>query len=78
MSDCLTGEKEIPDYREKFHDWDVFTKLMLFTWSRRFTMENGDANRVAENWAAVVSAGFEDCSDASAENQGLHGISRSA
>lgn len=78
MSDCLTGEKEIPDYREKFHDWDVFTKLMLSTWIRRFTPANADANRVAENWAAVVSAGFEDCSDVSAENQGLHGIYRCA
>ncbi len=60
MNGCLTGEMVIPDYREKFHDWNVFTALMLSVWIRRFTMDNKDANRVAENWAAVVSAGFAD------------------
>lgn len=78
LSDCLAGEKEIPDYREKFHDWDVFTRLMLSVWIRRFTPSNADANRTAENWAAVVSAGFEDCGDVSRENHGLHGIYRRA
>lgn len=59
MNDCLTGEKAIPDRREKIHDWDVFTALILSTWIRRFTVDNPNANRVAKQWADVVSAAFE-------------------
>ena len=58
MNDCLTGRKSIPDRREKVHDWDVFTALILSAWIRRFTKENTDANRVAKQWADVVSAAF--------------------
>lgn len=59
MNDCLTGEKAIPDGREKIHDWDVFTALILSTWIRRFTGDNRNANKVANQWADVVSAAFE-------------------
>ncbi len=31
MSDCLSGKNQIPDRREKLHNWDIFTKLMLST-----------------------------------------------
>ena len=58
MDHCLTGEKAIPDGREKIHDWDVFTELILSTWIRRFTGDNPNANRIAKQWANVVSEAF--------------------
>ena len=58
MNDCLTGKNSIPDRKEKVHDWDVFTSLILSAWIRRFTNDCPDANRVAKQWADVVSAAF--------------------
>ena len=58
MDDCLAGRDAIPDRREKLHDWDVFTALILSTWIRRFTVGNARANQVARQWAEVVTAAF--------------------
>lgn len=58
MNDCLTGKSSLPDRREKVHDWDVFTSLILSTWIRRFTDDNPNANKVARQWADIVSAAF--------------------
>lgn len=58
MHDCLIGKKETPDRREKGHDWDIFTQLMLSTWIRRFTKDDALANTVARTWAHIVSAAF--------------------
>lgn len=58
MDACLRGEKEIPDRREKLHDWDVFTELMLAAWIRMFTHENQTANQVAWRWARIITAAF--------------------
>lgn len=58
MNDCLIGENAIPDRREKVHDWDIFTSMILSTWIRRFTDDNPHANKVAERWAGVISAAF--------------------
>ncbi len=58
MSDCLAGKKQTPDRREKLHDWDIFTNLMLSTWIRRFTSEIDKANLVAEIWANIVTHAF--------------------
>ena len=58
MDDCLAGKKAIPDRREKVHDWDVFTDLILATWIRRFTNDNINANKVARQWAEVISQAF--------------------
>ena len=33
MSDCLAGKKQIPDRREKLHDWDIFTNLMSVSYT---------------------------------------------
>jgi hypothetical protein len=60
MHDCLTGRDALPDRREKSHDWDVFSELMLATWIRRFTKEDCDANCVAEKWADIISHSFEE------------------
>ncbi len=58
MNDCLLGKKQTPDRREKLHNWDIFTCLMLSTWIRRFTKENSAANSVAATWAGIISAAF--------------------
>lgn len=58
MEDCLAGRNTIPDHREKIHDWDVFTALILSTWIRRYTGGSEAANRVARQWAKVITAAF--------------------
>jgi len=55
MHSCLVGENQIPDRREKLHDWDLFTSLMLSTWIRRFYSDDPLANHTAERWAEVIS-----------------------
>ena len=59
MHDCLLGKIEMPDKREKSHDWDLFTELMLSTWIRRFTKEDVAANKIAEEWASIISDAFK-------------------
>ena len=58
MDDCLTGKKQIPDRREKLHNWDIFSSLMLSTWIRKFTSENSLANKTADTWAKVITSAF--------------------
>ncbi len=58
MHACLSGQRHIPDRREKSHDWDVFTELMLATWIRKFTKEDMYANEVADKWAQIISMSF--------------------
>lgn len=60
MDDCLIGKNTIPDRREKVHDWDIFTSMILSTWIRRFTDDNPHANKVAGQWGDVISAAFSD------------------
>ena len=60
MVACLRREKEIPDPREKLHDWDIFTDLMLATWIRQFTPNCPEANRVADKWANLITQSFRD------------------
>lgn len=60
MSDCLASEQQIPDRREKLHNWDIFTDLMLATWIRKFTKDNTEANKIADAWVHVISAAFSD------------------
>jgi len=59
MHDCLVGKNAIPDRREKLHDWDIFTALMLATWIRRFTKNDGAADDVAAKWAEIISRSFD-------------------
>lgn len=60
MHNCLAGDNRIPDKREKLHDWDLFSSLMLSAWIRRFTLKDPLANRTAEQWAEVISNSFND------------------
>jgi hypothetical protein len=56
---CLAGEKELPDRREKTHDWDMFTRTMLAAWIRRFTREDAHANEIAAQWGKTVSFAYK-------------------
>lgn len=58
MDDCLNGLSEIPDPREKLHDWDIFTALILSTRIREFTKDNPSANRVSQIWANIITCAF--------------------
>jgi len=58
MDDCLSGRREIPDPREKLHNWDIFSALMLSARIRQFTPDNPAANCVAEQWAGVIEGAF--------------------
>jgi len=66
MDTCLRGQISIPDPREKLHDWDAFTDMMLAAWIRRFTPDNPRANAVADLWTRVIGAAFagETCDQA--------------
>lgn len=56
MHACLTGERELPDRREKRHDWDAFLRLILAANIRFFTYDDPAANAVAADWARVITA----------------------
>jgi len=60
MRSCLSGESQIPDRREKLHDWDLFTSLMLSAWIRRFDPEDKLAGDAAKKWAEIISSSFLD------------------
>ncbi|MCE5235753.1 MAG: hypothetical protein ABFC62_01525 [Clostridiaceae bacterium] len=59
MHACLAGETELPDRREKTHDWDRFTRTMLAAWICRFTEGDALANEIAAQWGKTVSAAYE-------------------
>lgn len=58
MHDCLSGDKQIPDRREKLHNWDIATSLMFSAWIRRFTFEDTLANKTAEKWTEIIKHAF--------------------
>lgn len=58
MDECLHRKTSIPDRREKVHDWDVFTSMILATWIKRFTNDNHSANQIARQWADIISVAF--------------------
>ena len=60
MERCLQGEQSIPDPRERLHDWDIFTALMLAARIRLFTDKSEPANAVAAQWAQIIGAAFAD------------------
>jgi len=58
LEECLAHRRSIPDRPEKVQDWNVFTSLILSTWIRRFTHECAEAERIAQCWAEIITAGF--------------------
>ena len=55
MHSCLLGQTQLPDPREKLHDWDVFTQLMLSTWISMFTRGDPAAEAVGQKWAQIIA-----------------------
>jgi hypothetical protein len=53
MQDCLTMKKELPDRREKVHNWDIFTSLMLSTWIKK-VVTSGTKAEVETAYGEVV------------------------
>ncbi len=58
MKECLSGDRDIPDAKEKTHDYKILRELMLATWVRRFTKEDENANNIASKWSQVISYAF--------------------
>jgi len=58
MIACLEDKRKIDDYREKTHDWDLFTKLMLSAWVKIFDPDNEYALTFARRWARVIELAF--------------------
>lgn len=58
LHDCLSGKVQIPDRREKLHNWDIATSMMFSAWIRRFTLDDPLANETAGKWAEIVSDSF--------------------
>ncbi len=57
IKSCLE-KKEIPDRREKSHNWDIFVEMMLASWICRLHVDSEPANRVAEKWTEILSGAF--------------------
>lgn len=55
---CLKGEIDIPDRKEKFRDWKVFTSLMFATWLKLLSPGNSLAEPIIQNWASIIEAAF--------------------
>lgn len=49
---------EIPDPREKSHNWDAFIALILSTWIRIWEKDWEPANRIARQWTRVMNQAF--------------------
>lgn len=59
MHCCLADTSKMPDPGEKRMDWDIFVKLMLSAWIRKFTHDDALANNTAKKWRTVVEAAFQ-------------------
>ena len=60
MQASLNGERKIDNYWEKTHDWELFTKLILSTWIKKFDPKNEVALDFAKRWASVIEETFSD------------------
>lgn len=58
MLACMKGQDAIPDRREKTHNWNIFTEMMLATRIREFTCAEETVNRVALKWSGILSEAF--------------------
>lgn len=58
IENCLKGIVDIPDRKEKFRDWHVFTCLMFAAWLKLLSPENKLMKPIAEKWAAIIEFAF--------------------
>lgn len=59
LHNCLNGKLTIPDRREKLHDWDIFTDLMLSTWIKKFIPEDKLAKKIQGKWTTIINSAFD-------------------
>ena len=57
MESCLES-CEIPDGREKTHNWDIFVEMMLSSWLCRLHADVPHAQETADKWAKVLNVAF--------------------
>ncbi|NLM62032.1 MAG: hypothetical protein GX193_08145 [Clostridiales bacterium] len=57
---CLSGERQIPDRREKVINWDAFEAHMFATWLRLFDPDDPQALPIARFWADIIAYAFQD------------------
>ncbi|MBO5254126.1 MAG: hypothetical protein J6C51_09320 [Clostridia bacterium] len=50
---------EIPDRREKTHNWDIFVEMMLSSWLCRLQVQSPKAERIAQKWAIILTGAFQ-------------------
>ncbi len=55
---CIRREIEIPDRKEKFRDWYIFTDLMFAVWIKIFSSHSEISMGIAEKWAYIIENAF--------------------
>jgi len=58
LNNCLIGKMEIPDRKEKLHNWKIFTQLMFSAWIKIFGQDNKNAKIVENNWKEIINYSF--------------------
>jgi len=59
MIACLRGERKMDNSWEKLHNWPLFTKLMLSSWTKIFEPDNELALDFAYRWAEIIEKAFK-------------------
>ncbi len=49
----------LPESKEKTSDFETFVDLVLAAWIRRFTCGSDAANKIAKEWATIITAAFQ-------------------
>lgn len=58
MERYLQGLEDLPDRKEKFHDWSIFTHLIAAAQIRQFSPENKLAMDIAKKWKEIIEYAF--------------------
>jgi hypothetical protein len=58
MERYLQGLEDLPDRKEKTHDWTVFTHLMVAAQIRQFSPDNKSAMDIANKWREIIEYVF--------------------
>ena len=60
MRAVLDGHTVPPDRREHVLNWDVFERMMMAAWIKRFSPDDDQANEVADFWASLIKESIID------------------
>ena len=58
MAHCLEI-CQIPDRREKTHNWDIFVEMMLSSWLYRLHVQSTTVEQTAQKWANILIRAFQ-------------------